>query len=218
MSPHLKRPLGVRLREERKRRAWTLATLGARCGISASALSKVENGRITLGYDNLRRVARGLGIDVSALFAGEENQAPGRRSHSRADARQAVRIPGYRLHYLATELVGKRFVPMLVTVTARDLAQAGGLKFHGGEEVYYVVEGTAVLHSSAYAPVKVRAGECIYMDGRIGHAFVASGAKPAKIFSVNEGYAVHSLETGELCLPGGIQSAAELGTKPRRRS
>lgn len=215
MLTRLNRPLGVRIREERKRRAWTLAELSVRSGISASALSKVENGRITLGYDNLRRVARGLGIDVSGLFSTGENEAPGRRSHSRAGPRQAVRIPGYRLHYLATDLVGKRFVPMLVTVTARNLDEAGGLKVHGGEEVYYVVEGTAVLHSSAYAPLTVRAGECVYMDGRIGHAFVSGGSKPAKIFSVNEGHAVYSFESGEQCLPGGVQNPAELRAKPK---
>lgn len=197
---HPKMPLGSRMREARKRRGWTLETLSGLTGISASALSKAENGKIALGYGNLQKVARGLGIEIAELFTPLQHEAAGRRSHSRPQNARTVRIPGYLMKYLATDLVAKRFVPMLVTVKARTVTEAGGLKHHGGEEVYYVISGTAVLHTSAYAPLTVKAGECVYMDGRVGHAFVTKGSTPAKIFSVNEGYPVFSAESGELCI------------------
>ncbi len=85
---------------------------------------------------------------------------------------------------------------MLVEIKARTLEEAGGLKVHKGEEVYYVVSGTAVLHTSDYAPARVRSGECIFMDGETGHAFTTSSHR-AVIFSVNEGYPVFFAATGQ---------------------
>lgn len=188
--------LGRRIRSERQSREWTLTDLARRCGVSAATLSKVENGRMGLGYENLIRVADGLGIPVTELFETEAGTAEGGRRSltAKAGARRFV-IPGYDLYYFAADVLRKRLVPMLIKVKARTLEEAGGLRFHKGEEVYYVVAGTAVLHTSDYAPLRVRAGECVFMDGQTGHAFTAR-RDGAVIFSVNEGYPVYSAATG----------------------
>ena len=187
--------LARRLRAERQTRGWTLAALAGRCGVSTATLSKVENGRMGLGYENLLKVAKGLGIPVTDLFEGADGG--GRRSLTGKQSARRVLIPGYDLYYFATDVLKKRLVPMLVEVKARTLEEAGGLKFHKGEEVYYVVSGTAVLHTSDYAPIKVRTGQCVFMDGQTGHAFT-TGDDSTVIFSVNEGYPVHLAATGAL--------------------
>jgi len=212
-----KNSLGSRIRLERKQRGWTLAELSAATGITSSALSKAENGKIALGYENLRRVAEGFGIEVGKLFEVRENLAAARRSHSRMKDAATIEIPGYHLRYLARDLIKKRFVPMVVTVNARTLEEAGGLKHHDGDEVYFVVSGAATLHTSVYAPLTVSEGECVYMDGRTPHAFIKHGRKPATIFSVNEGYPVFSTETGEICLDESVRQIEIGHTVSERR-
>jgi transcriptional regulator with XRE-family HTH domain len=164
--------------------------------VSAATLSKVENGRAGLGADTLVRIAAGL--DVSLVTLLEDDASPrerARRSVSATRSSRHLAIPGYDLYYMAADVLRKRLVPMLIRVSARTLEEAGGLRFHEGEEVYYVVSGSAMLHTSDYAPLAVRTGECVFMDGRTPHAFTARGGD-AVIFSVNEGHTVYSAATG----------------------
>ena len=196
--------LARRLGEERRRQGLTLADLAARSGLSISTLSKVENGRMSLTYGKLAAVADGLGIEVAALFRMESPPRPaGRRCITRPRDQHPTQLPGMELRYLAEDLLEKRLVPMVMTVKARTLADAGGLKCHGGEEVYYVLSGTTELHTDLYAPLRLDQGDCVYMDGSMGHTFISVGAGDAVLFAVNEGHPVYLAETGELCLPGG---------------
>ncbi|MGE0719932.1 MAG: helix-turn-helix domain-containing protein, partial [Alphaproteobacteria bacterium] len=168
--------LGTRIAGERRRQGLTLADLAVRSGLSVSTLSKVENGRMTLTYPNLALVAEGLGIDVAMLFRDEARSRPaGRRSITRERDQNPRRIPGFELRYLAEEMLEKRLVPMVMTVEARSLSEAGGLKRHDGEEVYYVLRGAAELHTDIYAPLRLEQGDCVYMDGTMGHTFVSVG-------------------------------------------
>ena len=48
--------LGVVVKRLRKERGWTLAEAGRRCGLAISTLSKVENGLLSLTFDNAKTV------------------------------------------------------------------------------------------------------------------------------------------------------------------
>jgi hypothetical protein len=45
---------------------------------------------------------------------------------------------------------------------------------HAGEEYIHVLEGTIVVHTEFYDPVKLKTGEAIYIDSNMGHAYVAA--------------------------------------------
>jgi mannose-6-phosphate isomerase-like protein (cupin superfamily) len=66
--------------------------------------------------------------------------------------------------------------PILVEIRARTLdefiAEFGGLISHPGEEFTYVLEGELDFHSELYAPVRLRAGDSIYFDSEMGHAYL----------------------------------------------
>lgn len=199
MRPGDAATLGARVRAERSGRQWTLAELARRSGLSASTLSKVERGHMSLSYRSLLNLARAFRIDVSRLFTvAPQASDRGKRSVTRRRGGRRRTITGCRLRLLAADLLQKRLVPMVMTVTARTLEEAGGLKCHEGEEVYYVLSGTTQLLTDLYAPLRLEAGDCIYMHGGTGHAFVSVGDEDAVIFAVNEGYPVYSVETGEL--------------------
>ena len=52
--------IGTLLRERRLYHRWTLSDVSRLTGISTSALSKIENDRVSLTYDNLTRISAGL--------------------------------------------------------------------------------------------------------------------------------------------------------------
>ena len=173
---------GARIRALRLGQGLTLAQLSARIGLAISTLSKLEKGAISLSYDKLLLISEGLGIDMASLV-DPKPQLPripgltaGRRVLQRAGEGQVVETSSYRQTYLATELLNKKMTPILVEIRARTLeefvAEFGGLIRHPGEEFSYVLEGELDFHSELYAPVRLRAGDSIYFDSEMGHAYL----------------------------------------------
>lgn len=145
-------------------------------GIPVSTLSKVENDRLTLTYDKIVQLSEELKIPISELFAETEpNEAvTARRSIGRLEDAIRVTTPNYDYYYLCTELRQKRMVPILTRIRAKSLSQFGDLVSHSGEEYIHVLEGTIIVHTEFYDPVTLKAGEAIYIDSKMGHAYVAA--------------------------------------------
>ena len=168
--------LGRILKELRKHRNWTLREMSERSGIPVSTLSKVENDRLTLTYDKLAQLSQKLQIPISELFAEAEPEeaVTARRSIGRLEDAIRVTTPNYDYYYLCTELRRKRMVPILTRIRAKSLDEFGDLVSHSGEEYIHVLEGSIVVHTQFYDPVILKAGEAIYIDSKMGHAYVAA--------------------------------------------
>ena len=69
--------MGERLRTIRKARGLTLKALSGRSGVALSTLSKIELGQISVSYEKLAAVARGLAVDIAALFDPRAGAQPG---------------------------------------------------------------------------------------------------------------------------------------------
>ncbi|NUQ18386.1 MAG: helix-turn-helix transcriptional regulator [Sphingomonas sp.] len=169
--------LGRILKDLRSHRGWTLKEMSNRSGIPVSTLSKVEHDRLTLTYDKLLQLSQNLNIRISELFAeGElaEEGVTARRSIGRQDDAVRVTTPNYDYYYMCTELRRKRMVPIITRIRAKSLSQFGDLVRHSGEEYIHVLEGSIVVHTEFYDPVTLHAGEGIYIDSNMGHAYVAA--------------------------------------------
>lgn len=170
--------LGSVIRNLRQERGWTLREMSEQTDIPMSTLSKVENDRLTLTYDKLLQVSQNLDISIADLFtdtaASADATVTGRRSIARP--RDAVRVetPNYDYFYLCTDLRQKRMVPVLTRIRAKSLSEFGDLVSHPGEEYIHVLEGTIIVHSEFYDPVKLETGEAIYIDSNMGHAYIAA--------------------------------------------
>ena len=182
---------GDHIRNVRKRLGLTLSELGARTGLAVSTLSKLEKGNVSLSYDKLMLLSRGLGVDMAELLSDAPGARPansggsGRRVVHRAGEGQLVETQSYRQLYLASELLSKRFTPMVVEVHARTIeefkAEFGDLIRHPGEEFAYVLEGEIAFHSELYAPVALKVGDSIYFDSEMGHAYLKAADGPCRL-------------------------------------
>jgi transcriptional regulator with XRE-family HTH domain len=184
---------GIVLRALRADRRWTLADVSARTGLTISTLSKVENGRMTLNYDKMMRIATGLNIDIGVLFASPVAQAAarpdaplngGRRSITKAGEGRLIETRNLTQHYPAADLLNKQIVPIVTEVKARSRDEFGDLLRHPGEEYILVLEGMLELHSELYAPVRLDVGDSIYFDSNMAHGYVAASEGACRILSV----------------------------------
>lgn len=185
---------GAVVRALREQRGWTLADVSERTGLSVSTLSKVENDKMSLTYDKLSRISKGLAIDIGQLFAegstpGSAAPAPmrgfsGRRSVSRSGEGSVIDTPNYGHVYPATELLSKQMVPIFGQPKARTLEEFGELLRHSGEEFSVVLEGAVLFHTELYAPVLLQAGDSVYFDSSMGHAYLRVGEGLCRVLTV----------------------------------
>jgi transcriptional regulator with XRE-family HTH domain len=180
--------LGSLLRGLRKRNGWTLAEMSGQTNIPVSTLSKVEHDRLTLTYDKLLQISQRLNIRMSELFADPAAQADmavtARRSRGDLDDAVRVNTRNYDYYYLCPELRRKRMVPVYTRIRAKSVEEFGELVRHSGEEFIYVLEGNVRVHTEFYDPVVLHAGESIYIDSNMGHAYVAEKCDEAIVLAV----------------------------------
>jgi mannose-6-phosphate isomerase-like protein (cupin superfamily) len=225
-TPHLRR-LAAALRQLRKSSGLTLAEISERTGLSISALSKVQNGQMSLTYDKLVSLSNGLGVDVTYFFAAEppalapapDVAAPSvvmaRRSVERAGAGAHISTPVYEYHYLASELSRKRMTPIYAEPKARSLEEFGELIRHPGEEFTTVLEGRIELHTEFYAPVTLEVGDSVYIDSTMGHAYLAAAEGPCRIMCVCSGMEPDLSRASEPASPARARPAAPVVRRAR---
>jgi transcriptional regulator with XRE-family HTH domain len=188
-KPAPKPTLGRLLRSLRMRNDWTLKEMSKRTGIPLSTLAKVEHDRLTLTYDKLLQLSERLKIRMSDLFAepadGPDQAVMARRSIGRLDRAIRVNTRNYDYYYLCAELRRKRMIPVFTRIRAKSVSEFGELVHHSGEEYIYVLEGRIKIHTEFYDPIVLEAGESIYIDSNMGHAYVAAeGCDEASVLGV----------------------------------
>lgn len=178
--------LAQRLRALRQARDWTLKQAALATGVSASTLSKIENGLLSPTYDNLIKIAAGLELDVAELFtASDAHMGTGRRSLSRQGEGRQYETPYYDHRLLCTALSHKRMMPFHTRVKARSFDEFQDWSRHGGEEFVYVLEGEVELYTEFYEPARLKAGESFYIDSRMGHRVISLSEQDALVLWVS---------------------------------
>lgn len=183
---------GAILKQLRTMNGWTLANVAERTGFPISTLSKIEKGQVSLSYDKLARISKGLDVDIGIFFAHDDAKlqqaAPsGRRSIIRKGEGTTIETRSYLNQFLATDLLNKRFVPLIGEGFVKSIDEFGEMIHHDGEEFCYVLEGALEFHSELYAPVRLETGDAIYFDSSMGHAYISVGDKPCRVLCICSG-------------------------------
>ena len=204
--------LGSAIRALRLRKSWTLTEMSKRTGFSITTLSRVENNHASLSYDKLDQLCERLSIDISELFAPLSDARngvgyiTGRRSINRLGEGHLVPTRNYEYRYLSTDVMQKKFIPILGQPNARSIEEFGELVRHSGEEFVFVIEGEIEVRTNLYAPFTLVAGESAYLDSAMGHAYLRKGTGPARVLAICSASEAHSLE---------VQKPKEPGAKPQ---
>lgn len=182
---------GPHLRSLRRNASLTLKAVAERAGLAVSTISKIENDRMSPTYDVLLKLSKGLAVDLVTLMVGAERapvEAPaGRLDVTRAAERRAYPTGTYIYEPFAMRLTNRLMDPTFVHVTARSLDEFPDLVRHPGEECVYVISGAVEMHLEFYAPIRLEAGDSVYFDGRMGHAYVSVSEADAQILNICAG-------------------------------
>ena len=185
------------IRDVRLAKGLSLRALSARAGLPYSTLSKLENGKMSLTYDKLIRLAQALNVDLKDILADPEERtspvAVGRRSITRAGEAMDAESEKHLHHYPAADLLGKMMIPIIIDVQARSIDELGGLVRHGGEEYLYVLRGSMELHSDLYAPLPLGPGDSVYFDSGMAHGYVRTSSEPCTVLAVCAGQGIQQL-------------------------
>ena len=178
--------LGPRVRSLRKSRGMTLSEVAHATGLSISALSKIENDQVSPTFTNLMRLAEGLTIPLSDLVALDRDvsNVSARMTVSRARDVTFRSTPKYDIGALAADLLHKRMTPLIERVRAGDGDAGDGMISHGGEEFVYVLSGAVEVHTEHYQPVRLEAGDSVYLDSTMAHTYVALDGQDADILTI----------------------------------
>jgi transcriptional regulator with XRE-family HTH domain len=86
-SKRLLKELGLRIRDLRRAKGLSQEDLADKCGVHRTFMGTVERGESNLSFSNILKVASTLGISLSALFEGVDQNAVsgGRGSAMRED-------------------------------------------------------------------------------------------------------------------------------------
>lgn len=179
---------GAALKALRIERGWTLNEVSTRTGVPTSTLSKIENGKTEITMDRLLRISVALEVNIADLFAAPVTEFSsgerGRRSITRLGEGNVVQSYYGEYCYHAQDLLEKRASPLVAEIRARTIEEFGEFHRHIGDEFLYVLEGELALHTDTYSPLHLKAGESIYFDSNMGHAYIAVGADSCKILSI----------------------------------
>ena len=177
--------LGVRVRELRKAREWTLEQAAKEAGLARSTLSKIENGQMSPTFDAVKKLADGLGISVPQLFTpSDENAGKGRRVIQKTDDAQVTVTSTYEHELLCSELSRKRMLPYRARIRARKFEDFDGWIRHEGEEFLYILSGVVRFYTEFYEPAELRRGDSAYYDATMGHNLISVSDEDAQVLWV----------------------------------
>ncbi len=117
--------VGERIRGRRAELGWTQDQLGQKAGISKSFLSDLENGKRSVGANNLLDIARALGVSLDFLMTGTASQ----------DQKSEVPIPASLARFAAEEGLTFRQTLVLLEMQQQIVAHRSAKKKEGLEAV-----------------------------------------------------------------------------------
>ncbi|WP_394541090.1 cupin domain-containing protein [Lysobacter enzymogenes] len=167
--------LGIQLRQARQKAQLSLRDLSARAGISIAKLSKVENGLATLRHPELIVLAEALAVPATTLLSPPADPAGtgARRAVTRADGGRKFEHSHRTYEMLCGELSGQSNLFWRVTVRDKPPGGADAFVSHPGEEFVHVLKGKVALHTEAYEPLVLAAGDSVLFDAQTRHAYFA---------------------------------------------
>jgi len=177
--------LGLRVRDLRKARNWTLEQAAQQAGLARSTLSKIENGQMSPTYDALKKLAVGLQISVPQLFTPPQREKiNGRMVMTPFGSGQHHATTTYEHELLSETLTKKQMLPYRARVRARKIEEFDGWVRHDGEEFLYVLTGMIRLFTEFYEPIEMRRGDSAYYDATMGHNVISVSEDDATILWV----------------------------------
>jgi len=174
--------LGARLRALRAGRGLSLRALSTRSGVTAGALSLIENSRNSPSVSTLKKVLAALDLTLGEFFAdGQPAAGPGGVV---IRARQLVNVAtGPGLQYLLPPGPGDgRAIQIMHEIYAPGADTGPELYTHAGEEAGFCVAGAVEVTVDGRREL-LRPGDAFYFSSDLPHRWRNAGGVGARMIT-----------------------------------
>ncbi len=181
MKDPLSRTLALRLREERRRRRFSIRKLAEASGLSPTTVHQIETGRGSPSLSTLQALASTLGVPLATLF--ETGPPPTEPAVLlAAGKRPRTRTPGGWLERLAAGLPGQRLRGLVLTLgPGGDTGEEA--MTHPGHEMVFGLAGRCV-YEVAGKEFAVGPGDSLLLDSRQPHRGRNAARRVARLLLV----------------------------------
>ncbi|GAB4324331.1 MAG: XRE family transcriptional regulator [Candidatus Zixiibacteriota bacterium] len=175
--------IGPKLRALRLKRKIGLVELGEHSGLSPAMISKIERGLLFPTLPTLLRLAMVFSVGLEFFF-GDTAPKPvfaivrkEDRIQFPADSKIRNGVIPYRFESLDYEAVERKLSAYLAHFEEIP-APPGKNNFHehDGYEFIYLISGRLAIYYDDDNPRELRAGDSVYFDATVPHAYVRQGA------------------------------------------
>jgi transcriptional regulator with XRE-family HTH domain len=172
-----------RIKELREISGTSTETLAKDLGITSELFLNYESGTVDIPIGFLYKVAHKFGIELSALFSGE-NPRLHVYSVVRKDKGLIVeRRKQYKYEHLAYNFINKKAEPFIVRIGPNEENAPVEFNSHPGQEFNYVIEGAMKIIIDGHEII-LNEGDSIYYDSAYTHAMKALNNKTVKMLAV----------------------------------
>ncbi len=165
--------LGVRVKELRRSRGFTLDKLSEVSGVSRAMISKLERGEKSPTLVVAARLAEGFGVTLSQLVGIEEKK---QIAVVRRNRRMVMRDPetGFERHLLSPSF-GGRSVEFIKNIVPEEGASGEFPPHREGVEEYISVERGRLRAEIGAEELFLEEGDSIYFEADVPHLFDNAG-------------------------------------------
>ena len=169
--------IGVRVRQERQSRRWTLDQLAGAAGVSRRMVVNVEQGAANPSVGTLLRISDALGVGLPALVEPPQPEPVRVTRHGEGAALWSSPSGGRGV------LVAGTGPPEVLELWDWTLGPADhhASEAHspGTKELMQVQQGTITVEVAGQ-PVTLEAGDAATFDGDVAHSYANPGTQPAR--------------------------------------
>ncbi len=180
--------LGQKVKNLRQRRGLSLQQVAESAGLSEPLLAQIEGEVVAPPVATLLKISRALGVNIGYFFQDQDVDKRAivvPRNERKKVFRRIHEDPsrvGYYYESLAYPKADKHMEPFHVTFEVKNKEDLIFFN-HKGEEFIYVLDGQLEFNyeNETYA---LGAGDSLYFDSSLPHAFRAVGKKVATVIDV----------------------------------
>jgi len=195
--------IGESIRKLRMQSGLTQQEIADRCELTKGMISKIENGKVVPAVGTLQRIAKALGVKVSALMEAKETGGTRLTLDPFANLDGFTRTSkGYRIFSTAGS-PGQIMHPILIYAKKGELRPHEVV--HQGEEYIHVLEGEMVFTVGG-EHFLLRAGDSLYFDGMQKHG-IHSVPREVRYINLFAGYEFSGGAESEKLIPNPVRIA-----------
>lgn len=175
--------IAARIKELRGIAGLSSETFASELNIDHELFRSYESGNTDIPVGFLMKVAHRFKLELSSLLRGDEPKLHVYSVVRKGKGLNVDRRKQYKYESLASNFIGKKAEPFVVTVDFDTTDNTLEFNSHPGQEFNYVIEGSLMVIVDGHEIV-LNEGDSIYFDSAYNHAMKALNNQSAKFLAI----------------------------------